>query len=154
MLDIFFSKGTLTYLTLSWTFAELGWWNFTPWPSPRSLTASFLSDSSNDDDDDDWHLNFRSTFSRILCTRPELTHFPLLFHMRHEHVPGQACCAGPVGERRCGQEHHHHRVSPGSQACWQEGEHKAQLCTCAAEYRVSVYANMLLLLYLKRTKKS
>ena len=55
-----------------------------------------------------------------------LTQFCFLFNLRREHVPGPARCVGPVGERRSGQEHHHHRVGPGSQARWEEGEFKDQ----------------------------
>lgn len=67
-----------------------------------------------------------------------ITQFFLLFNLRREHVPGPARCAGPVGERRGGQEHHHHRVSPGSQARWEEGEFKDQQCVCASAYRVTI----------------
>lgn len=88
----------------------------------------------------------KNNLSCVCCAHVELAHFFPLSppHVRRELGPGPACCVGPVGERRCGQEHHHHGVSAGSQACWQEGEFKSQLCVCAAEYRVSVYADMLL----------
>lgn len=74
------------------------------------------------------------------------------FHMRGELGPGPTCCDGPVRKGWCGQEHHHHRASTGSEACWEEGEFKDQLNVCAAEHRGSRYADISLS-YLKHTEE-
>lgn len=55
--------------------------------------------------------------------------FSSVFHLRWEFGAGQACCVGPVRERRSGKEHHHHRVSAGSQARGQEGEQETVTVT-------------------------